>query len=158
MVVVCDNSTYQENVVMADGIDLVSVRNLLDQDADTGATEIQCRVAPGMKFAFQYRDPDASRSDLVERLVALRARLDGRRPAFGLYFDCQGRGASLYGSPGVDVAIIREILGDFPLAGFLGLGEIGPFADRPVVQRYTGVLALFLESGKLSLSPSPPYI
>jgi small ligand-binding sensory domain FIST len=92
--------------------------------------------------SFLVRDADAAREDLAARVRELKAALGGRPPAFGLYFDCLGRGAGLYGEPGVDAAIIREHLGEFPLGGFFGNGELAPFMGSNLVHNYTGVLVL----------------
>ena len=61
-------------------------------------------------------------------------------PRAGLYFSCVARGPNLFGPQSRELAMIRDALGDFPLAGFFGNGEIAH--DR--VYGYTGVLALFL--------------
>jgi small ligand-binding sensory domain FIST len=70
-------------------------------------------------------------------------RLDGRRPAYGCYFNCAGRGRGLFGIPDHDVTAIRGALGDFPLVGFSGNGEFAPLARRNFFHTYTGVLVVF---------------
>ena len=72
----------------------------------------------------------------------LRQILQGLRssPKAGLYFSCVARGPNLFGVDSEELKTIRETLGDFPLAGFFGNGEIAH--DR--LYGYTGVLALFL--------------
>jgi small ligand-binding sensory domain FIST len=92
---------------------------------------------------FQIRDAAASRDDLVAMLGEVAARLDGRRPAFGCYFDCAGRGRGLFGAPDHDVALIRERLGEFPLVGFFGNGEFAPIGRRNFFHNYTGALVIF---------------
>ena len=66
--------------------------------------------------------------------------IDGRRPLAGRYFNCAGRGRGLYGDPDPDVTAIREALGEFPLAGFFGNGELAPVARRNFFHNYTGAL------------------
>ena len=67
-------------------------------------------------------------------------------PAFGLYFDCIGRGSSLYGIADHDTAYIRQSLGPIPLAGFFTGMEIGPIGNATWPLHYSGVLALVSES------------
>ena len=76
-------------------------------------------------------------------LVAVERELAGRRPSFGLYFNCAGRGRALFGKPDHDVTLIRSRLGDFPFAGFFGNGEFAPRKRRNLFHTYTGVLALY---------------
>lgn len=68
-------------------------------------------------------------------------------PAFGLYFNCCGRGRGLYGQPGVDTALLRAYLGAVPVAGlFTGL-ELAPVAGLNRLQLFSGVLALVRPAG-----------
>lgn len=118
------------------------IRNLVGVEPDEGSIKVPVPVGPGVRFCFQHRDPEVARHDLQERLEAARAR-DPRPAAFGLYFDCIGRGHALYQEDGVDVGMIRRVLGAFPIAGFRTNGEIGPMGPGVVLHNYTGVLALF---------------
>ena len=73
----------------------------------------------------------------------MRAALGDRKPAFGVYFNCAGRGQGLYGTPNHDVTRIRERLGEWPLIGFFGNGEFAPVGGENFFHTYTGVLVLF---------------
>jgi small ligand-binding sensory domain FIST len=119
------------------------VRNLLAIDEQSGAIALADRVHVGQTIQFQIRDGEAAREDLEATLASVGAKLDGRRPAFGCYFNCSGRGRGLYGVPNHDVTLIRERLGEFPLAGFFGNGEFAPIGRQNLFHTYTGVLALF---------------
>jgi small ligand-binding sensory domain FIST len=119
------------------------VRNLLAIDESTGAIAVADRVRVGQTIQFQIRDAEAARNDLAAMLDGVTRALDGRRPVFGCYFNCAGRGQGLYGTPDHDVTMIRERLGPVPLAGFFGNGEFAPIARRNLFHTYTGVLALF---------------
>jgi small ligand-binding sensory domain FIST len=122
------------------------VRNLVGADRASGALAVAERVRIGQTLQFQIRDAQASRQDLLEMLDELAERLDGRRPAFGCYFDCAGRGRGLFGVPDHDVTLIRERLGEFPLVGFFGNGEFAPIGRRNFFHNYTGALVVFPES------------
>jgi len=122
------------------------VRNLVGADQSSGALAVAERVRVGQTIQFQIRDAEASRDDLSAMLDELAGRLGGRRPAFGCYFDCAGRGRGLFGVPDHDVTLIRERLGDFPLIGFFGNGEFAPIGQRNFFHNYTGALVIFPES------------
>jgi len=122
------------------------VRNLVGADQSSGAVAVAERVRIGQTVQFQIRDAQASREDLRKMLDELAERLAGRRPAFGCYFDCAGRGRGLFGVPDHDVSLIRERLGEFPLVGFFGNGEFAPIGPRNFFHNYTGALVLFPEA------------
>jgi small ligand-binding sensory domain FIST len=121
------------------------VRNLVGADQSSGALAVAERVRVGQTVQFQIRDAEASRDDLGSMLDDVASRLGGRRPAFGCYFDCAGRGRGLFGVPDHDVTFIRERLGDFPLIGFFGNGEFAPIGRRNFFHNYTGALVVFPE-------------
>jgi small ligand-binding sensory domain FIST len=115
------------------------VRNLMAIDTERQWLAIAERVAPGDALMFCRRDPASALEDLKRMLAGLKRRA-GRAPKAGLYFSCVARGPNLFGEDSEELKTIREALGDFPLAGFFGNGEIAH--DR--LYGYTGVLALFL--------------
>jgi small ligand-binding sensory domain FIST len=118
------------------------VRNLMGVDPRSGAIAVAELVRVGQTIQFQLRDAAASREDLHATLASLRGRLEGRRPAFGCYFNCAGRGQGLYAEPDHDVTAIRNALGEFPLAGFFGNGELAPVGRQNFLHTYTGALLL----------------
>jgi small ligand-binding sensory domain FIST len=122
------------------------VRNLIGADQSSGAVAVAERVRVGQTVQFQIRDAEASRDDLRAMLDDVVTRLRGRRPAFGCYFDCAGRGRGLFGVPDHDVTLIRERLDDFPLIGFFGNGEFAPIGRRNFFHNYTGALVVFPEA------------
>ena len=119
------------------------VRNLAGVDRASGAVALAEPVRPGQTIQFQIRDARASREDLESTLDALARQLAGRRPRFGCYFNCAGRGEGLFGVPDHDVTLIRERLGDFPLVGFFGNGEFAPIGRQNFFHTYTGALVVF---------------
>ena len=100
-------------------------------------------VTVGRTIQFQVRDAEASREDLEATLAAVAGRLGGHRPVFGCYFNCAGRGRGLFGVPDHDVTLIRRHLGDFPLVGVFGNGELAPVGRRNFLHTYTGALVVF---------------
>jgi small ligand-binding sensory domain FIST len=121
------------------------VRNLVGADKQSGAIALGESIRVGQTIQFQVRDARAASEDLAETLLSMRAALHGRRPAFGVYFNCAGRGRGLFGEPDHDVRLIRERLGAFPLVGFFGNGEFAPVGGRNFFHTYTGVLVIVPE-------------
>ena len=114
------------------------VRNLMAIDPGRGWVVLGAEVAPGDPIVFCRRDPDSARRDMQRMVGQLAGRLQGP-PKAGIYVSCIARGQSLFGEVGVETALIREGLGDFPLIGFFANGEI----SRDRLYGHTGVLTLF---------------
>jgi small ligand-binding sensory domain FIST len=121
------------------------VRNIIGLDPKRGILGIAEEVKEGQAIIFTLRDGQRAREDLTQMLKRQALKLDGRRPGFGLYFNCCARGGSLYGMPGIDTAYIRQALGDFPLLGTFGGYELAPLGRENHLFAYTGVLALITE-------------
>jgi len=120
------------------------VRNLVGLDPEAGVLAVGDRVEAGDAMMFCRRDREAAERDLRRMLDGIKAR--ALRPLGGLYFSCLARGPNLFGSEGREMEIVREVLGDLPVVGFFGNGEIS--FDR--LYAYTGVLALFLEPDEVA--------
>jgi len=115
------------------------VRNLVAIDVQRQWLAVAHAVSSGDSVLFCRRDPASATADLQRMLADLKRRAGGT-PRAGLYFSCVARGPNLFGESSQELRMIRDSLGDFPLAGFFGNGEIAH--DR--LYGYTGVLALFL--------------
>ncbi len=114
------------------------VRNLLGVDPESGALAVGQNVTNGDVIQFCKRDADAARQDLGRMLGRLRRR--AKAPKAALYFTCLARGPNLFDGASEELTMIADALGEVPLVGFFGNGEIS--AGR--VYTYTGVLAVFL--------------
>ena len=121
------------------------VRNIVGLDAEKGILGVADSVSEGESMIFAMRDGQRAREDLDQMLRRQIEKLNGRKPGFGLYFNCCARGNSLYGIPGIDSAYIRQALGDFPLIGMFGGYELAPLGRANHLFAYTGVLALLTE-------------
>jgi len=114
------------------------VRNLMAIDPGRGWLVLGAEVAAGDAILFCRRDPESARRDMVRMVSQLAGRLSAP-PKAGIYVSCVARGAALFGEAGVETALIRESLGEFPLIGFFANGEI----SRDRLYGHTGVLTLF---------------
>jgi small ligand-binding sensory domain FIST len=115
------------------------VRNLMAIDPGRGWLVLGAEIAAGDAIVFCRRDPESARRDMVRMVSQLAGRLSAP-PKAGIYVSCVARGAALFGEPGVETALIREGLGEFPLIGFFANGEI----SRDRLYGHTGVLTLFI--------------
>ncbi len=122
------------------------VRNIIGLDSEKKIIGVADEVTEGQAMIFTLRDGQRARDDLGQMLKRQAQRLDGKKPVFGVYFNCCARGASLYGIPGIDSAYIRQVLGDFPLIGMFGGYELAPLGGANHLFAYTGVLALIAEA------------
>ncbi|WP_028989513.1 FIST C-terminal domain-containing protein [Thermithiobacillus tepidarius DSM 3134] len=114
------------------------VRNLIGIDTGQKLIAIGEMLEPGMPLMFCRRDGMSAHQDMLRMLAELKRELRAP-PRGGVYYSCLGRGAGLFGPDSVELKLIREQLGDFPLVGFFANGEISH--DR--LYGYTGVLTLF---------------
>ena len=115
------------------------VRNLIGIDPGRGWLAVGAEIQTGDKVMFVRRDPKSAIEDLTRMVGNLKSRLPGP-PRGGVYFSCVARGPNMFGDEGREMALIKELLGDVPLVGFYGNGEI----SNNRLYGYTGVLALFL--------------
>lgn len=114
------------------------VRNLVGIDMSQGLVAIADAVESGSRVVFVRRDAEAAAKDLHRMLDDLKSRSQ-QEPKAALYYSCLARGPNLFDEEAFELKTIRKVLGDIPLAGFFGNGEISN--DR--VYGYTGVLTLF---------------
>jgi small ligand-binding sensory domain FIST len=119
------------------------IRNLLGLDPDTGALWIGAELEPNSILQFHLRDAGTAAADLERQLQRFVARGHAERAAGALLFSCVGRGAGLYGTQGHDTLAFQRHVGDVPLAGFFGNGEIGPIAGTTYVHGYTSAFGVF---------------
>jgi small ligand-binding sensory domain FIST len=113
------------------------VRHLTGIDPERGLIAVGHSVEPGDRLFFVRRDAQAATRDLEKTLARAKARLE--KPKAALYFSCLARGPHMFGPGSAERAILRETLGDIPVAGLFCNGEI----SNARLYGYTGVLALF---------------
>ena len=99
-------------------------------------------MEPGAPLIFCRRDAESAVSDLERMCRALKGSIDstGGTPKGAVYFTCLARGPNLFGPDSEELRCISSVLGEIPLVGFFGNGEISH--DR--LYGYTGVLTVFM--------------
>ena len=115
------------------------VRNLVGIDPDEKLLAIGDNLENDAVIMFCRRDSATAREDMLRMLGDLGKRAKGQIKG-GLYYSCLGRGRNQFGDDSEELKMIRDQLGEFPLAGFFANGEI----SHNRLYGYTGVLTLFL--------------
>lgn len=115
------------------------IHNILGADRKTGAIGIAGQVKVGSTVQFHVRDAQSADEDLNAMLLP-----HGKTtPEGALLFGCNGRGTHMWPQPGHDVGVLRQLLGDVPVAGFFCGGEFGPVGGRNFIHGFTASIALF---------------
>ncbi|GIR31017.1 MAG: hypothetical protein CM15mP45_03130 [Deltaproteobacteria bacterium] len=115
------------------------VRHLTGIDVARQGLQVSQIVEKGTVVSFAYRSAVSARDDLNAMLKRMKKE---KPPSFGIYFNCAARGEALYGKSDVDIQLIHEQLGDFPLAGMFGGYEMAKVPSGLQLYTYTGVLVL----------------
>ncbi len=136
--VLCSTRKHEEG-----GSPELLVRGIQGVDPGRRGLLITHELGPDMSVTFAVRDGAAAREDIVRVCRQSSRAMAGAAPRFALYFNCSGRGRSLYNSPNVDTRVLREQFANMPIAGVQSAFEIGPFDGSPALQLYTGIFALF---------------
>jgi small ligand-binding sensory domain FIST len=115
------------------------VRNFTGFDIENKSVTVGYNVSAGDSILFCRRDASNAIADLQRMLDGIKRRTD-RPIRGGLYFSCIMRGPNLFAAENEEVDLIRATLGDFPLAGFFGNGEVS--GDQ--IYFYTSVFVAFV--------------
>jgi small ligand-binding sensory domain FIST len=116
------------------------VRNLMGIDPNQGWLAIGDALNVGDRVMFVRRDAASAVEDMGRMLDSLKARAGGGIRG-GVYHSCVARGPNQFGPGSQELSMISEALGDVPIIGFFGNGEI----SNGRLYTFTGVLSLFLE-------------
>lgn len=96
----------------------------------TGGLVCTAELAEGSLVTILHADPRNLIEAAGRAAQAARKNLDGAAPAAVLLFDCGSRGMALGQSFDREVAAVRDVFPDVPMAGFLTYGEIARFRGR----------------------------
>jgi small ligand-binding sensory domain FIST len=121
------------------------VRSVVGVDLVEGSITVPDMVEEGQVVSFMIREPNKAVRDMESMVSELAKIHRDHPPSFALYFDCCGRGRSLYGRTGVDLSIIKKHFGEIPLIGFFTYSEIAPIYGVHQFHNYSGILVLISE-------------
>ena len=117
------------------------IRKLDGYDENQGYIGIHdTQVRTGQTVQFHVRDQHTATEDL--RMLLEAQKVFGSA-AGALLCTGTGRGLNLFDLPDADVTMVRDALGDVPLAGFFAAGEIGQVGDRNFLHSQSASLAVF---------------
>ncbi len=119
------------------------IRNLIGIDHKKGNLVLGTVPRVGQTVQFHLRDRDTSAEDLTELLDRFCADHPAHEAEGALLFSCLGRGDYLYGEPDHDSKMFRRRVGDVPVTGFFGNGEIGPVGGTTYLHGYTSCFGVF---------------
>ncbi len=131
---------YKEQFTRGDFL----IHNIIGVDRKSGAIAIAGKARVGATMQFHVRDAASADEDL--RAMLARHSATGVQGA--MLFGCNGRGTQMWPEAGHDIGVLRELLGDVPVAGFFCGGEFGPVGGRNFVHGFTASIALFREPGR----------
>jgi len=121
------------------------VRSVVGVDLAEGSITVPEMVEEGQVVSFMIREPNKAVRDMESMVSELAKIHRDHPPSFALYFDCCGRGRSLYGRTGVDLSVIKKHFGEIPLIGFFTYSEIAPIYGVHQFHNYSGILVLISE-------------
>lgn len=135
------------------GLSSFSVSNVVGIDPKNRLLAVAAIPTAGEKAVFCTRDRNTARADLIRTCTELREELENKK-LFVLgahYVSCVARGPYLFGDTGMELKLIEHNLGNVPLIGFFGDGEI---AGNQIYE-HSGVLTLFVTEQKQNQAHPP---
>jgi len=118
------------------------IRNLVGINEEHAAIAVSEEVTAGQLVQFHLRNPAAAAEEIRAIIAQLAEKTQSQPPAFGLYFNCLGRGKGLYGAANHDISVIQDKFPGLPIIGFFGNSEFAPIGGRNFAHAYTGVFVL----------------
>jgi len=117
------------------------IHSILGADRKSGAIGIAGHARVGATMQFHVRDAHSADEDLR----AMLGPFAGGDAQGAMLFGCNGRGTHMWPTAGHDVGVLREVLGEIPVAGFFCGGEFGPIGGKNFIHGFTASIALFCE-------------
>ncbi len=119
------------------------IRMVIGLDQQSGAGAIADYVKTGQTIQFHVRDAISATHELTDLMTTQVKRHPQDLPQGALVFSCNGRGKNLFNIPDHDLNIIKDHVGQLPVAGFFCAGEIGPVGGKNFAHGFTSSIALF---------------
>jgi hypothetical protein len=106
-------------------------------DETTGAVTFLATVPEGARVRLTLATRDEILTGCGESLAIAKSNLPaGAQPAAALFFSCAARKVLLGTRTQEEIRLIRNVLGDLPICGFYGYGEISPNMGDPTGTKY----------------------
>ena len=118
------------------------IRNLVGINEEHAALAVSEEISEGQLVQFHLRNSNAAADEIQAIIAQLTEKTRQHPPAFGLYFNCLGRGKGLYGAANHDISVIQDKFPGLPVIGFFGNSEFAPIGGRNFAHAYTGVFVL----------------
>jgi hypothetical protein len=121
-----------------------AVRGLSSIDPKQEFLNIAANLDVGQKIQFVRRHKKFAHDHMHTQLDELTRRIkrQGKRPVAAHYVSCMGRVPGLFNDQtGEEMDYLRAALGNIPIIGYYGIGEI----MRGELHNFAGVLTVFLE-------------
>ncbi len=128
------------------------IRPVIGLDQQSGAGAIADNIKTGQTIQFHVRDAISATQDLMKLMNTQVKRHTNEQPQGALIFSCNGRGKNLFNIPDHDLGIIKNHIGELPIAGFFCVGEIGPVGGQNFAHGFTSSIALFYPFNTASAS------
>jgi len=119
------------------------IRGVVGADPESETLVVGGEVGVGQTVQFHVRDARSADEDLRRILQRALAALSGHQAAGALLFTCNGRGSRMFSEPDHDAALMADVLGEIPVAGFFCSGELGPVGGQNFLHTFTASIALF---------------
>ena len=107
-----------------------------------GSLSCAAEVPQGAHVAIVDGKPDAMVAAARQAAEEALHNLQGQKPAGVILFDCVCRGLILKDGFSREIAAVREVMGEVPVAGFLTYGEIASYSGRIESWHNTTAVAL----------------
>jgi len=107
-----------------------------------GSLSCAAEVPQGAHVAILDGKPDAMVAAARQAAEEALHNLQGQKPAGVILFDCVCRGLILKDGFSREIAAVREVMGEVPVAGFLTYGEIASYSGRIESWHNTTAVAL----------------
>ncbi len=123
------------------------LRDVVGVDAANKAFAVDEQIREGQKISFAIKNSYGARDNFRTTVNEMANSSPSGPPAFGLLMKSFARGVELYDKKNVDLDIIKDRWGEFPLVGLETASEIAPLKDNNYEHKFSAELLLvFSES------------
>ena len=118
------------------------LRNIIGVNTGEKLFSVDEQVREGQKISFAIKNSYGARDNFRTTVDEMASSGLEHQPAFGLLMRSSGRGVELYDKKNVDLDIIKERWGEFPLIGLQTASEIAPLKGNNYEHKFAAELVL----------------